>query len=340
MDSAHAQTVLRFAFGVTLAFVVAELMEWKPPFLSAVLTCVVLANIPVRPPIKVALGFSLVIGASAFFGLFLSMALRGAPHILFGLSTLIVFLALHALAKGTPKLAPLFIIICTTAIPVVGMQSLAAAQHFAVAFASGACFAIFMAWVSWLFFPKAQPPRAPPKASPFPPAIAFRFALLGTAILAPLMLAYLMMGLYTALPVMIGTVMIVTTLDFHLGRKQAVLRVVANFAGGVSSVIVLVLLAIHPTLATFTLCVLASALLFGLRISHGDPMAQLLLVACNGYLIVFGTALHSDSGTFDVWVTRVGYFFLAGLFTIGMMALIWPQSPKPEPTLDQSGGGQ
>jgi len=330
MDSARAQTVLRFAFGVTLAFVVAELAEWTPPFLSAVLTCVVLANIPVRPPIKVALGFSLVIGASAFFGLFLSMALRGAPHILFGLSTLIVFLALHALAKGASKLAPLFILICTTAIPVVGMQSLAAAQHFAVAFAAGACFAIFMAWVSWLIFPKALPPRAAPKARPLSPELAFRYALLGTATLAPLMLTYLMMGLYTALPVMIGTVMIVATLDFHLGRKQAALRVIANFAGGVSSVIVLVLLAIYPSLTTFTLCVLASALLFGLRISHGDPMAQLLVVACNGYLIVFGTALHSDSGTFDVWLTRVGYFFLAGLFTVGMMALMWPRTIEPE----------
>jgi hypothetical protein len=301
-------------------------MEWTPPFLSAVLTCVVLSNIPMRPPIKVALGFSLVIGASAFFGLLLSLAFRGVPHILFGVSTLIVFLALHALAKGASRLGPLFIIICTTAIPVVGMQSLAAAQHFAVAFAAGACFAIFMTWVSWLFFPKALPPRAAPKASPMSPELALRYALLGTAILAPLMLAYLMLGLHTALPVMIGTVMIVATLDFHLGRKQAVLRVVANFAGGVSSVIVLVLLAIYPSFTTFTLCVLASALLFGLRISHGDPMAQLLTVACNGYLIVFGTALHSDSGTFDVWLTRLGYFFLAGVFTVGMMALIWPRS--------------
>ncbi len=110
-----------------------------------------------------------------------------------------------------------------------------------------------MAWVSWLLFPKAMPPRAAPKAVPLSPELAFRSALLGTAILAPLMLIYLMMGLYTALPVMIGTVMIVATLDFHLGRKQAALRVIANFAGGVSSVIVLVLLAIHPTLATFTL---------------------------------------------------------------------------------------
>jgi len=90
--------VLRFAFGVTLAFVVAELMEWTPPYLSAVLTCVVLANIPMRPPIKVAFGFCLVIGGAAFFGLLLSYAFRGVPHILFGLSTLIVFHALYALA--------------------------------------------------------------------------------------------------------------------------------------------------------------------------------------------------------------------------------------------------
>jgi hypothetical protein len=330
MDSAHTQAVLRFAFGVTLAFVVAELMEWTPPFLSPVLTCVVLANIPVRPPIKVALGFCLVIGASAFLGFLLSCAFRGMPHILFGLSVLIVFHALYALARGVPKLLPLFIVICTTAIPVVGTQSLAVAQHFAIAFAAGACFAIFMAWVSWLFFPKAQPPRAAPKAAPMQTALALRYALVGTAILAPLMLSYLMLGLYTALPVMIGTVMIVATLDFNLGRKQATLRVIANFAGGVSSLIVLVLLAIHPTLTTFALLVLASALLFGLRISHGDPLAQLLVVACNGYLIVFGTSLHSDAGTFSVWLTRVNYFFLAGLFTVGMMALLWPRTPGPE----------
>ena len=330
MDTPHTHAVLRFAFGVTLAFVVAELMEWTPPYLSPVLTCVVLANIPVRPPIKVALGFCLVIGGAAFFGLLLCYVFRGVPHILFGLSTLIVFHALYALAKGAPKIAPLFILVCTTAIPVVGMQSLAVAEHFAVIFASGACFAIFMAWVSWLVFPKALPPRAAPPAVPLPQSVAIRSALLGTAILAPLMLTYLMFGLYTAMPVMVGTVMIIATLDFHLGRDQAMLRVVANFFGGVSSVVVLVLMAIHPTLATFTLLVFASALLFGLRISQGDPMAQLLTVACNGYLIVFGTALHSDAGTFDVWLTRLGYFFLAGLFTVGMMILIWPRTRTEE----------
>lgn len=332
MDTPHSHAVLRFAFGVTLSFVVAELMEWNPPYLAPVLTCVVLANIPVRPPIKVALGFSLVIGASAFLGVILGYAFRGAPHILFGFCTLIVFRALYALARGASKLGPLFIIICTAAVPVVGLQSLPAAEWFAEVFTKGALLSMFMAWVSWLVFPKALPPREAAKTEPLSPETAFQSAVLGTAILAPLMLCYLLFGLTSAMPALVGTVMIVSTLDFQLGQKQAILRVVANFCGGVSSVIVLVLLGIHPSLAVFTLLVLASGLLFGMRISHGDPMAQLLVVACNGYLIVFGSTLHSESGAFDVWLTRLTYFFLAGLFTVGMMILIWPrQLPKDLP---------
>jgi len=332
MDTPHSHTVLRFAFGVTLSFVVAELMEWNPPYLAPVFTCVVLANIPVRPPLKVALGFSLVVGASAFLGVILAYAFRGAPHILFGVCALIIFRGLYALARGTPKLGPLFIIICTAAIPMLGLQSLVAAEIVAGVFAKGAMLAMFMAWVSWFVFPKALPPRAGGEVVPLTPEAALQSALLGIAILGPLVLFYQLFGLTSAVPVLVGTVMIVTTLDFRLGQKQAILRVVANFCGGVSSVIALVLLGIHPSIAAFTLIVLASGLLFGMKISHGDPMAQMLTVACNGYLIVFGSTLHSDSGAFDVWLTRLTYFFLAGLFTVGMMVLIWPRElPKDMP---------
>src|SRR5690349_21041575 len=165
MDTPHSHAVLRFAFGVTLSFVVAEMAEWNPPYLAAVFTCVVLANIPVRPPIKVALGFSLVVGASAFLGVILAYAFRGAPHILFGLCTLIIFRALYSLARGASKLGPLFIIICTAAIPVVALQSLVAAELLAGVFAKGAMLAMFMAWIAWLVFPKALPPRAAAKRS-------------------------------------------------------------------------------------------------------------------------------------------------------------------------------
>jgi len=82
-------------------FVVAEIMKWNPPYLAPVFTCVVLANIPMRPPIKVALGFCLVVGVSAFLGVILAYAFRGAPHILFGICALIIFKGLYSLARGT-----------------------------------------------------------------------------------------------------------------------------------------------------------------------------------------------------------------------------------------------
>ena len=190
-----------------------------------------------------------------------------------------------------------------------------------------------MAWVSWLIFPKALPPRAAPKAVPLPPALALRIALLGTAILAPLMLAYLMMGLYTALPVMIGTVMIVATLDFQLGRKQAVLRVIANFAGGVSSVIVLVLLAIHPT--SRDVHAARAGLRAAVRPANFSRRSD-GATADRGLQRLPDRVRHRPAFGFGnvltVWLTRVSYFFLAGLFTIGMMALLWPRTPNVETT--------
>src|SRR4029079_10072407 len=126
----------------------------------------------------------------AFLGVILAYAFRGAPHILFGICTLIIFRGVYALARGASKLGPLFIIICTAAIPVVALQSLVAAEAVAGVFAKGAMLAMFMAWVSWLVFPKALPPRAAAKVVPLTPEAALQSALLGTAILAPLVLVY------------------------------------------------------------------------------------------------------------------------------------------------------
>ena len=51
---ARLHATLRFAIGVTAAFVLCEFMEWTPTFLAPVLTAVLLANLPMRPPLKLA----------------------------------------------------------------------------------------------------------------------------------------------------------------------------------------------------------------------------------------------------------------------------------------------
>ena len=338
LDAARTHAVLRFAFGVTFAFVVSELLQWIPTFLAPVLVAVVLVNVPVRPPLKVAVGLIVIVAAAALIALLLCAALRGAPAILFGATALVVFRALHAIAQGRPRIGPILLLICVTAIPVVALESQSVASSFAYALVRAMCFAIVVVWIAYLLWPRVTPPRPAGSAVPLSRDVALRSALLGTAILTPLMLVYLMFGLANALPVLVATAMIVANLDFHRGRKQAVALVIGNVAGGIASLVLFLLLVVHPSVVTLTLLMLVAALAFGWRITAGDPMAAVVLVAFNATLIVFSSSLLSDQGTFAIWVTRLTQFLIAGAFAIGMMALLWPRSSQPAPEAPTSSG--
>lgn len=333
---ARAHAVMRLAFGVTFAFVVAELLQWTPTFLPPVFTAVFLTNIPVRPPPKVGFGFIILVSGSALIAVLLCAALRGAPVILFGITALIVFRALYALAQGAGVLGPLMLMICITAIPVVSLQSPYVGGQFAYALARASVVAVMVVWLAYLFWPKVAPPKPAAQPAALPPALALRSALLGTAIVAPLMLTYLMFGLAEALPAMIATVMIVSRLNLQGGRKQAVGLAVANFAGGVASLALILMLVLNPSLASFTLVLLAGSLIIGWRITRGDPKAALVVVAFNACLIVFSSSIGSDSGTFSIWLTRLMHFLFAGAFAVGMMALLWPRDAPQTTTLEAS----
>jgi hypothetical protein len=325
-DIARTHATLRFAFGVTLALIVCELLQWVPTFMAPVLTAVLLVNVPVRPPPKVALGFIVIIAAAALIALFLSNALLRSPPVLFGVAALVVLRSLYAIASGRSPIAPLLLLICVTTIPVVALQSPAVAGSFAYALVRAACLAVFVTWISHLLWPRVRPPRPAAKAAPLPPDARLKTALLGTSMLTPLMLLYLMFGITDALPVLVATTMIVVNLDFRRGRMQALALVAGNIAGGIVALVFIVLLAMQSSLVSLTLLTALLALAYGWRISAGDLLAPVVLVACNATLIVFTSSLLSDTGTLSVWVTRLTQFVVAGAFSIGMMALAWPAS--------------
>ncbi|HEX4971258.1 MAG TPA: DUF2955 domain-containing protein [Steroidobacteraceae bacterium] len=332
-DLARSHATLRFAFGVTLALVASELLQWAPTFLAPVLAGVLLVNIPIRPPIKVAVGFIAIIAASALIAMLLSTALVRSPLILFGVAAVVVFRSLYVIAEGRSPVAPLLLMICLTTIPVLALQSSAIAAAFSYALVRATCLAVLVVWISHLLWPHVRPPRPPAKVAPLPPDARLRSALLGTAILTPLMLLYLMFGIADALPVLVATTMIVVNLDFKRGRMQAVALVAGNIGGGIAALVLIVLLAMHRSLISLTLLTALMALAFGWRIAARDALAPILLVACNAALIVFTSTLLTDKGTVDLWVTRLTQFVVAGAFTVGMMTLLWPKNTSTEPRL-------
>lgn len=329
LDTARSHATLRFAFGVTVAFIVSELMQWVPTFLAPALVAVLLVNVPIRPPLKLAVALIAIVAATALIALLLSTALLPTPPLLFGAAAFVVFRTLYAVAAGRPRVAPLFLLICVTTLPVVALESPWIAGSFAYALVRATCFAILVVWTAHLLWPRTRPPRPAASPVPLPPDARLKSALLGTAVLTPLMLLYLMFGLVNALPVIVATTMIVMNLDFRQGRMQALALVIGNVGGGLVALVLFIFLTMQPSIISLTLITALTALAYGWRSSAGDAMAPVFVVACNATFIVFSSSLMSDTGTFDFWITRLTQFVIAGAFAIGMMALLWPIKEQP-----------
>jgi hypothetical protein len=118
-DAARTHFVLRFAFGTTAAFTVCELMDWQPSALAPVLTGVLLANLPVSPPPKVGFVLVLVMAIAAWSAFFLTTLLNQSPHVLFGILSLVMFLAFAGLAQAKGQLPLTLLLMCMSVVPVV-----------------------------------------------------------------------------------------------------------------------------------------------------------------------------------------------------------------------------
>ena len=102
---ARLHATLRFAVGVTAAFVLCEFMEWTPSFLAPVLTAVLLANLPMRPPLKLGLVLMVAMAMAALYAFALSSLLRGTPAGPVRHGRAVMFLSFYAMLTGRPALA-------------------------------------------------------------------------------------------------------------------------------------------------------------------------------------------------------------------------------------------
>lgn len=315
--------MLRFAGGVTAAFVLAELMGWAPTFLPPLLTAVLLANLPFSPPLKVGLLLAGVMAFSALFAFALSSLLLGSPTVLFGCLAVIIFCALYTMAKGQAALPMTLLLLCVSAIPIVTLVVPAYADVLPIAMARGMAVAVLIVWTVFAIWPQTLPPAAKPPAAPG--ASPLRLALTGTAIIMPLLLAYLTLGLTDALPVLITTVLLVATFDVSQGALQGAVMVLGNLVGGFVGFGAYLLLGVTPVLPVLALITFMIAIMAGEVITRGGAVSALALLSFNQAMVIFSIALASPDSSSGIWLTRVLQFCLAWLFAIGMMWLMMPR---------------
>jgi hypothetical protein len=248
---------------------------------------------------------------------------------MFGLVGLCMLLAFHKIFEGSGSpLPPLLVLICMATIPVLTLVAPTHADVMPIALVRGMAIALSAIALAWLLLPAMAPPTPKPPAPPRDGS-ALRLALLATGVIVPMMLVFLLFGLADVLPVMIGSVLIVSAADPRGSRAQATAMILGNFGGGLLGSLM------HAALMTTVSAWFLAALLFlvtlgfGVRIAEGGPRLPVLVIACNAMLIILGSSIADGPTSLALWLTRLFQFVLAGAFAAGGLAVAWHLFPPP-----------
>jgi len=322
----RTNAMLRFALGVTGAFVLSEAMGWYPSFLGAILAAVLLVSLPGPLSFKAGLVLILVQLLAATGAYALTSLLLGVPIVLFGAIALILFLSFSVMVQGRAVFPLLLLLIAISTIPVVTMVTPEHAGALPKAFVRGMAVAVVSLWVVHALWPQIVKGAGPPASAPI--ASPMRHALIGTAIVMPIMLVYLMFGLTDALPVLITTVVLVVNFDPKRGYAQGMAMMFGNFIGGIIALLSYAFLQISPSLLTLTLIVLLVAFFFAGWLARAGSGAPVVLVTSNQAIILLSLALMPGPSNSGIWATRLLQLGIACAFAVAMMTLFLPRTQK------------
>ena len=325
-QAARLHFVLRFSFGTTTAFIVCELLGWQPSVLAPVLTGVLLASLPVAPPPKVGIALVIVMGLSAWFSFLLTTYLNQTPTLLFGAIALILFMIFAGLAQAKAQLPLTLLLICITVVPVITLTMAQYAGVFPSLLTRAMALAIAFTWLAYAIWPLPSPKPADPPAPPSEAPVAT--ALLGTVIVLPVMLVYLLYGWTDAIPVLITTALTVAKMEEARGAASAWAKLLGNFLGGFIAIAAYYVLAIAPSLASLSLISFIIGFGFAQQVVKGGVRGGNALIAYNSTMVIFGLALLKGSSNSGTWGARVVQFAIACTFAVGMIYLLLPRTRR------------
>jgi hypothetical protein len=322
-DAARSHFILRFSVATAGVFTICEYMAWQPSALAPVLAGLLLANLTAAPPFKVGFSLVVVMGLSAGLAFALTSLLGETPHILFLVLAMILFLAFATLAQSKGQLPLTLLLINIAVLPVIGLIYPQLAGRMAQIFVRAMALAVLALWIAFALWPIPSPKAPEPPAPPLEYPVAA--AAIGTAIVLPLMLVFLLLGLTDAMPVLLTTVLIVAKMEEERGAASAWAKLLGNFLGGFIAVAAYYLLQIAPTLPVLFLITFIIGAAFAHQIAKGGVRGGNALLAYNATMVIFGLALLKGPENSGTWAARLVQFAIACTFAVGMMALLWPR---------------
>ena len=157
------------------------------------------------------------------------------------------------LERGRAKLPATLLLLSIATVPVIAMIAPAQAGFLPVALARSMAIAVVILWGVYLLWPRVVARTAPPPAEPIGSPVGA--ALVGTAVVMPVMLVYLLFGIADALPVLVTVVLLVANFDPQQGAMQGLGMMIGNLLGGLIVLVAFFLLAMAPSLVILALLI-------------------------------------------------------------------------------------
>jgi len=312
--------ILRYAFGSAIIMGIAMGIGWPVSFLAPVLALMFLGSPAPSPTLKQGLGFVITIVIACGAGLLLTRSLLPYPLVFIPLIGLILLHVFYATAKQIPPFLKLFLLLTLSAIPFLGLQSMALASGFAMSLIFNGAATVILVWIVYGIFPDRNVPRQSKEAKKAVPPMSeskrFQSALISTIIVFPMLLLFFFFEWVSGLTTLIFIMILAMQPGFAKNFKAGGLLILANLAGGIGAIIAYELLVISPVFVFMLLLVILFGLIYGAGLFSDKPTAQLYGTAFSTFLIIIGMTTSGESEAGAKVYTRIVLIMIAVIYVV------------------------
>jgi hypothetical protein len=287
---APSRRALRLALGLTLTFVLAQLIAWPMSFVAPAFATVLLVEAGPQS-VRQGLGILATLLAALVGSFFLSYFLLPYPAIMALATALLLFrFYVFAVQIGAPLLALIGMLLGCVLMPVLVLLLPEVAVIAGYGFLASFMVAILVAWTMFLLIP--APGLAPSGGhATMSFAEAASTAVQLTIVVLPLLLAFLIFG-WTDILILIYGVLFSVQMSSVASGEAGMKSIFANLLfAGVGMLLVYELLVVVPNVTFMAILILTACLIYGGRIFAPSPTADIWLSGLFGFLLLSGSAL-------------------------------------------------
>jgi hypothetical protein len=329
---------VRFALAATISTFMAYASGFELPFLVPVLASGFFAKPMPRPDMRTALGLIIVISGASFLGLVLARYLLPYPEIFLLVAFLVLFRIFYFKAGGGSPLVVVFLLVGVTVIPIVALDSLALGTGIAKALAAGSVMVIGSVLLTYGLMPDPTSwqvrSAAAAATAPVPsPSERLRTAMLSTGVVFPIFAVFYMLGLTSALLVLVFIAMLSLVPSFTVGKEAGKAMIAGNIIGGLGSLVFYNMLIVYPSFMFFLPLTFAAGLIFARVIYSGRPTAPLFATGFNTVMLMVGMSVaFAGTEAMSKFYERIFQIMLAVGYVIAAFGFLEALSRKRLPS--------